>query len=292
MLLIDEVDRVEVETEALLLEILSDYQVSIPELGTIEATQIPLVFLTSNNTRELSEALKRRCLFLHVDYPDLEREKEIVLTKVPGHHRQPGRPGRPHRALDPPARAEEGAVGVRDDRLGPHAACCSASSTSTPSRPRRPSTSCSSTRATSPRRSRSWSVDAAGKRVRRCSSCWPASSRSCARPACRCQPHREPRRHGGGAAHPARGPRGVQVRAGRHAGEEQRPLAGVRDGVRGLLLAAGPAVQARRGRRDADELWRRDAGADAARARAGGRRRRWTSLTPEELAPDAVPGAA
>ncbi|HEU5083585.1 MAG TPA: MoxR family ATPase [Acidimicrobiales bacterium] len=83
VLLIDEVDRVEVETEALLLEILSDYTVSIPELGTIEAKQIPLVFLTSNNTRELSEALKRRCLYLHVDYPDLEREKEIVLTKVP-----------------------------------------------------------------------------------------------------------------------------------------------------------------------------------------------------------------
>src|SRR5687767_9381213 len=83
VLLIDEVDRVEVETEALLLEILSDYQVSIPELGTVEATQIPLVFLTSNNTRELSEALKRRCLYLHVDYPDLDREKEIVLTRVP-----------------------------------------------------------------------------------------------------------------------------------------------------------------------------------------------------------------
>jgi MoxR-like ATPase len=84
VLLVDEVDRVEVETEALLLEILSDYQVSIPELGTVSATQIPLVFLTSNNTRELSEALKRRCLFLHVDYPDLEREREIVLAKVPG----------------------------------------------------------------------------------------------------------------------------------------------------------------------------------------------------------------
>ncbi len=83
VLLIDEVDRVEVETEALLLEILSDYQVSIPELGTIEAKQVPMVFLTSNNTRELSEALKRRCLFLHVDYPDMEREKQIVLTKVP-----------------------------------------------------------------------------------------------------------------------------------------------------------------------------------------------------------------
>jgi MoxR-like ATPase len=83
VLLIDEVDRVEVETEALLLEILSDYQVSIPELGTVTAAQIPLVFLTSNNTRELSEALKRRCLYLHLDYPDLQREKEIVLTRVP-----------------------------------------------------------------------------------------------------------------------------------------------------------------------------------------------------------------
>ncbi|NOX32081.1 MAG: MoxR family ATPase [Actinobacteria bacterium] len=84
VLLIDEIDRVEVETEALLLEILSDYQVSIPELGTVEATQIPLVFLTSNNTRELSEALKRRCLFLHIDYPEMDREKEIVITKVEG----------------------------------------------------------------------------------------------------------------------------------------------------------------------------------------------------------------
>jgi MoxR-like ATPase len=83
VLLIDEVDRVELETEALLLEVLSDFQVSIPELGTVTAKQIPLVFLTSNNTRELSEALKRRCLFLHIDYPDIEREREIVLTKVP-----------------------------------------------------------------------------------------------------------------------------------------------------------------------------------------------------------------
>jgi MoxR-like ATPase len=83
VLLIDEVDRVEVETEALLLEVLSDYQVSVPEMGTVRATQIPLVFLTSNNTRELSEALKRRCLFLHLDYPSVEREREIVLAKVP-----------------------------------------------------------------------------------------------------------------------------------------------------------------------------------------------------------------
>ncbi len=70
VLLIDEVDRVELETEALMLEILSEYQVSIPELGTIRAQQIPMVFLTSNNTRELSEALKRRCLYLYVGLPE------------------------------------------------------------------------------------------------------------------------------------------------------------------------------------------------------------------------------
>jgi MoxR-like ATPase len=84
VLLIDEVDRVELETEALLLEILSEYQVSIPELGTVRAKQIPMVFLTSNNTRELSEALKRRCLYLYVGYPDVERERDIIVSRVPG----------------------------------------------------------------------------------------------------------------------------------------------------------------------------------------------------------------
>ncbi len=84
VLLVDEVDRLELETEALLLEVLSEYQVSIPELGTVRAERIPLVFLTSNNTRELSEALKRRCLYLHLDYPSLERERDIVLRRVPG----------------------------------------------------------------------------------------------------------------------------------------------------------------------------------------------------------------
>ena len=83
VLLIDEVDRVEIETEALLLEVLSDFQVSIPELGTIVGKQRPIVILTSNNTRELSEALKRRCLYLHIDYPEIEREKEIVRVRVP-----------------------------------------------------------------------------------------------------------------------------------------------------------------------------------------------------------------
>jgi MoxR-like ATPase len=83
VLLIDEVDRIDVETEALLLEVLSDYQISIPELGTVTSTQIPLVFLTSNNSRELSEALKRRCLYLYLDYPAPEREQAIVLRRVP-----------------------------------------------------------------------------------------------------------------------------------------------------------------------------------------------------------------
>jgi len=84
VLLIDEVDRVEVETEALLLEVLAEWQVSIPELGTIGAASRPAVVLTSNNTRELSEALKRRCLFLRLGYPTAEREKEILLERVPG----------------------------------------------------------------------------------------------------------------------------------------------------------------------------------------------------------------
>jgi MoxR-like ATPase len=84
VLLIDEVDRLDVETEALLLEVLSDYQISIPELGTVTSTQTPLVFLTSNNSRDLSEALKRRCLYLYIDYPAPEREQAIVLRRVPG----------------------------------------------------------------------------------------------------------------------------------------------------------------------------------------------------------------
>jgi len=83
VLLIDETDKADVEVEGLLLEVLSDFQVTIPELGTISATRRPLVFLTSNATRELSEALKRRCLYLHLDYPDAAREKAIVLSRVP-----------------------------------------------------------------------------------------------------------------------------------------------------------------------------------------------------------------
>lgn len=83
VLLIDEVDKTDVEVEGLLLEVLSDFQVTIPELGTITATRRPFVVLTSNATRELSEAVKRRCLYLHLDYPDADREREIVLSQVP-----------------------------------------------------------------------------------------------------------------------------------------------------------------------------------------------------------------
>ncbi|HVE99352.1 MAG TPA: MoxR family ATPase [Mycobacteriales bacterium] len=83
VLLVDETDKADVEVEGLLLEVLSDYQVTIPELGTITATRKPIVVLTSNATRELSEALKRRCLYLHLDYPAFEREKAIVLSRVP-----------------------------------------------------------------------------------------------------------------------------------------------------------------------------------------------------------------
>jgi MoxR-like ATPase len=83
VLLIDEVDRSDVEFEAFLLEVLSDFQVSVPELGTLSARHHPLVVLTSNNTRELSEALKRRCLYLYIDYPTIDTEIQIVRLKVP-----------------------------------------------------------------------------------------------------------------------------------------------------------------------------------------------------------------
>jgi MoxR-like ATPase len=84
VLLIDEVDKTDVEVEGLLLEVLSDFQVTIPELGTVAATRRPYVVLTSNASRELSEAVKRRCLYLHLDYPDAEREREIVASQVDG----------------------------------------------------------------------------------------------------------------------------------------------------------------------------------------------------------------
>src|ERR1700675_2683384 len=84
VLLIDEVDRADEEFEAFLLELLSDFQVSIPELGTIKAVSIPRVVLTSNGTRELSDALRRRCLYHYVDFPDVDREARIILARLPG----------------------------------------------------------------------------------------------------------------------------------------------------------------------------------------------------------------
>ena len=84
VLLIDEVDRADEEFEAFLLELLSDFQVSIPELGTIRALSIPRVLLTSNGTRELSDALRRRCLYHYVDFPDTDREARIILARLPG----------------------------------------------------------------------------------------------------------------------------------------------------------------------------------------------------------------
>jgi MoxR-like ATPase len=84
VLLIDEIDKSDTEFEAFLLEVLSDFQVSVPELGTLKARHIPAVVLTSNNAREMSDALKRRCLHLYIDFPDREQERAIILLKVPG----------------------------------------------------------------------------------------------------------------------------------------------------------------------------------------------------------------
>lgn len=83
VLLIDEIDKSDAEFEAFLLEVLSDFQISVPEIGTLKARHIPLVVLTSNNSREMSDALKRRCLHLYIDFPDSERELEIIKLKVP-----------------------------------------------------------------------------------------------------------------------------------------------------------------------------------------------------------------
>jgi MoxR-like ATPase len=84
VLLIDEIDRSDEEFESFLLEVLSDWQITIPEIGTIKATHIPYVILTGNRTRELSEALRRRCLYLYIDYPDFEKESIIIKNKLPG----------------------------------------------------------------------------------------------------------------------------------------------------------------------------------------------------------------
>ena len=120
VLLIDEIDKTDQEFEAMLLELLSDFQITIPELGQISATTMPIVVLTSNDSRELTEALKRRCLYLWLDYPGIEREMEIVLLHAPEMRARAGPPpGRGDRD-GPRPRPEEAALDRRVDRLGPH----------------------------------------------------------------------------------------------------------------------------------------------------------------------------
>jgi len=122
LLLVDEVDKSDPEFEAFLLEILSDFQVTIPEIGTIVAKSMPLVFLTSNDAREMSDALKRRCLHLWIDYPSEELEVRILDRKVPEHRQATRGGGRRSDEPHPGARPEEDAVDLRDPRLGPGAA--------------------------------------------------------------------------------------------------------------------------------------------------------------------------
>ena len=122
MLLIDEIDKTDQEFEAMLLEVLSDFQISIPELGVVEAKSHPLVLLTSNNSRELTEALKRRCLYLWLDYPDVERELEIVRLHAPELGEQVARKLVEVVAHGAQPRPEEAALDRRVDRLGARAA--------------------------------------------------------------------------------------------------------------------------------------------------------------------------
>ena len=116
VLLIDEVDRADDEFEAFLLEVLSDFQVTIPEIGTVRAERPPLVVLTSNRTRELHDALKRRCLYHWIDYPSADREVEILLPRGPAF--RPSSPAWRSRGPHPRARPREGARRRRDHRLG------------------------------------------------------------------------------------------------------------------------------------------------------------------------------
>ena len=122
VLLVDEVDRADDEFEAFLLEVLSTWQVSIPELGTVKAATPPVVVLTSNRTRELHDALKRRCLYHWIEHPGLERELQIVRSRAPEVSEALGRQvvGVVQQLRDP--RPAEAARGRRDPRLGPGAA--------------------------------------------------------------------------------------------------------------------------------------------------------------------------
>ena len=122
MLLIDEIDKTDQEFEAMLLEVLSDFQISIPELGVVEAKTHPIVLLTSNNSRELTEALKRRCLYLWLDYPTVERELEIVRLHAPDLDEDVARKLVEVIHMVRDARPQEAAVDRRVDRLGARAA--------------------------------------------------------------------------------------------------------------------------------------------------------------------------
>ena len=118
VLLIDEIDRADEEFEAYLLEILSDFQVTVPEIGTIRAAQPPRVILTSNRTREVHDALKRRCLYHWIDYPTMDKEYAIVQTRLPGMDARLGPPGGGLRAATAPDGADQAAGRGRDARLG------------------------------------------------------------------------------------------------------------------------------------------------------------------------------
>ena len=121
VLLIDEIDRADEEFEAFLLELLSDFQITVPELGTVVAKQRPYVILTSNRTRELHDALKRRCLFHWIDHPSIEKEIEIVTLRVPGVPERLAAEAAAFVAELRAARPAEAARGRGDDRLGPRA---------------------------------------------------------------------------------------------------------------------------------------------------------------------------
>ena len=138
VLLIDEIDKTDQEFEAMLLEVLSDFQISIPELGRVESRTHPVVLLTSNNSRELTEALKRRCLYLWLDYPELEHELEIVRLHAPEPAETVARRLVEVIGMVRDARPEEAAVDRRVDRLGARAAAARRARTSTRRRsPRR-----------------------------------------------------------------------------------------------------------------------------------------------------------
>ena len=118
VLLVDEVDRADDGFEAFLLEVLSDFQVTIPELGTIRAEHVPYVVLTSNRTREIGDALRRRCLYLYIEHPSFEKEVRIIRARVPQRERAACRADRAVPAGASRPQAPEGAGRRRDDRLG------------------------------------------------------------------------------------------------------------------------------------------------------------------------------